>query len=457
MIEFVEDLKRWRAGLPIMARSATKFEKIWLWMKRYPLAVLLLLTFLVSGVTFVVNYKKRGELLHESLVERARAERLVKEPGFRGHVLKLLSSARDLENSSQIREEVVAALAYWDVTQRNDAAVKWRGVENSKRYKVEEGSDTLRLGITGKKPIPLSGVLRCSPALSADGRFLAIVSGDRIEVKIYDLVRQDVFITIPLESWPKKIEFSDSEEVIKVVFENEKACLLNLRGGVLLEGFRENDFLTKPVGLTKWKGNFLNPSEANPYSGVISENEMFFVTMSVIGVQIWNTELRAAADFYEVDNQRIDAPTEAWWLDNHRLLIQIPGAQEVVEIDETGLVINSYENQRIPGSRVIKVLPNGDWQVEVKNEDGESQKQLWIGGDPEQSKEYVKLLSKEELSFEGGLVHFEKWKLALPKGDEVLEAFVLQNGERVIALTTNYEIYEWDLPALESALKSLEF
>ena len=70
VIDFVEDLKCWKSGLPISARPAGMVEKYWLWTKRYPLtstlSILLVATLIASTALFISSYKKRGELLYES-------------------------------------------------------------------------------------------------------------------------------------------------------------------------------------------------------------------------------------------------------------------------------------------------------------------------------------------------------------------------------------------------------
>jgi len=129
VLEFVEDLGRWRDGLPIIARPVRFAEKVLLWSRRHPLpaalSLVLLLTIVAASIAFMVNYQKQGELLRErgellqkqgellverggliqkqgellreSIIERARGERLIREPGFRERVLSLLHSAHTEE------------------------------------------------------------------------------------------------------------------------------------------------------------------------------------------------------------------------------------------------------------------------------------------------------------------------------------------------------------------------
>ena len=464
VLDFVEDLKRLKSGLPIEARPATIVEKYWLWTKRYPLAsvlsILLVVTLITSTALFISNYKKRGELLYESLLERAKAERLVQEPMFRDRAIDLLSSAQKIKKSEKIREEALAVLSYWDISEQKENASFWAEEGTPSTYRVEEGEGVFVLKDLQNnmvKKIPFDGALRCPPAISPDGRFLAFVRGAQIEIVIYNVLEDVFFSTIPVEDWPQSLHFSLSGEVIKSVFENTKASLFSLRGDTLLTNFNENDTLREPVGLSLWKGHFIHSRQAKPYGGEISPQHQYIATTSVIGVHIWNTQSREAVDFHEVENQRIDAPTDAWWLDDRRLLVQVPGAQEILEINSTGEITKVIQNRRVPGTVVNDIFPNGDWLVEVKNEEGDSHVEIWMQGDSERTREWTPVYKRSPLSHKDGIVRYEDWTLTLPSSDQILKVFMLEDGKRIVALTTDYDIYEWDLVALEKELVRLGF
>lgn len=70
-----------------------------------------------------IALEDRGIALNEaqhrlrlSLIDQARAERLLAQPGHRQRALSLLRAAADMENSQQIRDEVVAVLAQSDLS-----------------------------------------------------------------------------------------------------------------------------------------------------------------------------------------------------------------------------------------------------------------------------------------------------------------------------------------------------
>ena len=143
------------------------------------------MTLIASTALFISNYKKRGELLYESLLERAKAERLVQEPMFRDRAIDLLSSAQKIKNSEKIREEALAVLSYWDISEQKGNASFWAEEGTPSTYSVEEedGVFVLKdLQSNMVKKIPFDGVLRCPPVISPDGRFLAFVRGEQIEI-----------------------------------------------------------------------------------------------------------------------------------------------------------------------------------------------------------------------------------------------------------------------------------
>lgn len=453
--DFQEDLRRWLDGDEILARPASMPEKAWRWGKKHPLpaglAALLLLSALAGGFLLVENYQRRGELLYRTLLEQARAERLVHEPGFRERVLKLLREAREIKDSARIREEAAAVFAHWDVGEG-----RAEGDVSPGRCVVDVIDGGVRIRREGSEEWFLpGGVLRCAPACSQDGRFLAMVRGDRMEVTVYDIPSRKEFSSIPLEQWPESLEFEESGEELRVVFDQDKAWLAGVRGEILLEEFGERDILQRPTSFRVWKGQFLSPLEARPSGARMSADEAFLVTMSPTGLQFWDVGKRQAIGIYEAENQRIDAPTEAWWLGTRRLLLQVPGSLEVLDLDEAGRVTEAREVERVPGSRVLEVTQEGDWWVEVRDEDGELAHEVWPGGDAQQSRSQV-IEKKNSIKNEAPLrkIQVEDWTLNLPHDWEAHEVMRLGKQRRVIVLTKDYRVCEWDLQALEAEMKA---
>lgn len=458
ILTFIEDLKRWKRGLPIHARPASFIEKSILWTKRHPLpallSVVLIFTILLSSFNFFLNYKKQVELLNQSLIERARTERLAKEAGFRERVLSLLSQASSEKNEARIKEELIAVLALWDISENTSNNVEWIDEDIPGNFIIQEiEGGVLQINKRTKKQrkVTIGSVFRCSPASSINGRFIATVQGSRMELIIHDVLRSSTFATVPLEEWPKSISFSTTNNLVKVVFENNRASLFNIEGQALLEGFKEGDKISFPVGLTKWQGHHLSPVEDSLYAGKLTKDKTILATTSSIGVQFWHTKTRLQSDFYAVENQRIDSPTDAWWINNNRILIQVPGALETLDIDEQGKIIDTNTVQRVPGSKVINILPSGDWHMQILNEDGSQTQELWSQGNPSKAIPWQPQSDEttNKITYLESTISYNDWKLTLPKGNQILQVFTIDNGTKILALTTNYNIFEWDLIQLQ--------
>ncbi|MGL5019980.1 MAG: protein kinase domain-containing protein [Luteolibacter sp.] len=454
--EFGEDLRRWRDGREILARPASALEKAWRWARQHPLpaglAALLFMSAVAGGMLLAENYKRRGDLLHATLLEQARAERLVREPGFRVRASGLLREARGLRDSPRIREEAAAVFASWEV---DEGGRKNTGKPTACPWAVEVIEGGVR--VSGKNFadwILPGGVLRCEPACSPDGRFLAVVRGERMEVAVYDVSRRKEFSNIPLGEWPERLVFEETGEHLRVVFDNGKALLAGVRGETLLGGFEKDAVLRGPQSFKVWEGYHLSPLEAKATGACLSGDHAILVTMSPIGLQLWDVENRRALEFHEVENQRIDAPTQAWWLGERRLLLQVPGSLETLDLDANGRVIEVREIERVPGTKVIEVRPTGDWLVEVRDEDGDLAQEIWPNGDMEKRQPMMADdgFSHQMLSL-GGKIQAGGWTLTLPLGWEAQEVFYLEKQQRVIVLTRDYRVCEWDLRALEKEMR----
>ncbi len=461
--EFTDDLRRWREGMVVSARSTTLAERAWRWARRHPLpsflAASLVLVALTGAVTVMKTSASRGEALHRSLIEQAKGEHLKRIPGFRKRTFALLQEAGKLKGSTRLREEAVAAMAYWDVAEESQP---WEPIVNAGPYEIMPSKDGVRLldKETGEEQwfIP-GGVLRCTPVWSPDGRFLALVRGDRMEIVIYDVNRKKRFSDIDVTDWPESLYFEPQGGVLRAVFRDGEASLLDIRGTVLLDNFRAQETLVGPIGVTAWRGQHLTPLEANPYGGELSKDEKYLLTRSALGIQIWDVGERRATGFYEVGNQLVDAPTDAWWLGEKKILLQVPGALETLNIDSQGRLLAPVKLQRVPGTRVETVFDNGDWLVTVRDEDGEEVLELWPGGDFEQARELDKTMNSFDALSQGvsqpstATVVVDDWWLTLPEGEEVLQVFLCP--KRVVVLTKDYQIYDWNLSLLARSLREV--
>jgi len=180
-------------------------------------------------------------------------------------------------------------------------------------------------------------------------------------------------------------------------------------------------------------------------------------TTSANGIQFWGVKEQVSTGFYEVQNQRVDAPTDVWWLDNYTLIVQIPGALERISIDDNAKVLGKKGLARTPGSRVRDILPNGNWVMEIRDEEGRVQDALWINGDSEQQRPLSEVHKEQIFTINGNEVSYRNWQFTIPYVDEVLQGFELEEGRKVLVLCENHSFYEIDLKEVSERLRGLEF
>jgi hypothetical protein len=127
LADFADDVERWTQGRPVKARPAGRLELAWRWAQRHPLSAGLIAALLAVTLTgtplLAISYGQRGAALkeartelHGSLIEQARSERLLGEPGHRDHALKHLRQAAKIAHSPVIRDEAAALLARPDIS-----------------------------------------------------------------------------------------------------------------------------------------------------------------------------------------------------------------------------------------------------------------------------------------------------------------------------------------------------
>lgn len=198
----VEDLDRWLEGRTILARRATKTERLWRWAKRSPvtatLAAACIVLLLGTGVgAFIAAIhlaaardralsaeKNAIEKLYDSYLDQARASRLA---GKRFESLAALDKATQLQRSPAIRDEIIATLplvglrrgASWPCPHSNgydaffDTALERYVIQDKPGElsvrRIKDHAEVVRL----RAP---TGSIAMIHSFSADGRFLAAKS-----------------------------------------------------------------------------------------------------------------------------------------------------------------------------------------------------------------------------------------------------------------------------------------
>lgn len=456
---FVADLKRWLGGLTILARPASPLEIAAKWSRRHPLptflAILSVISIIGAAIGFAKAFQRRGELLQEGFVNQARTLRILGTPGFRERAVGYLQSARKIGYMPVIKDEAVAALSRWDVVEGADM---WEPRLEDDQYLLEEGATENHFveRATGDDYWSIGGgVWRCPPAWSSDGRFMAVSKGDRMGVTIYDVPSKKVFAALALRAWPESLAFRPEGQELALRFADGSVSYVTAGGEWLIENAPGTMVLSQPVGFRQWSGQALAQGEAVSYHGAVSPDERWLVTTSALGLQVWSLTERHSVAYHPVGNQRIDALTDAWWLSATELLVQIPGGLERMMVSDEGEILEVEKLSRVPGTKVVEVFPTGEWLMSVLDEDGVKSLEIWPKGNSEEARmpETHEVIERESAS-EARVIRHLDWVLPLPQGEVLSDYFVVDQDRRVVALTRDYRIYEWDLEALDGALKS---
>ena len=145
--------------------------------------------------------------------------------------------------------------------------------------------------------------------------------------------------------------------------------------------------LEKRVGFREWARLPRAEPDGTVFAMEVSADGRFLLTTATGGVRIWSVDEERQVGFYPVENQRIDAPTKAWWLNgaSREILVQVPGGLERVPIDSAGGPGLPRRVPRQPGTTVIDVTEDGTWLVTSIDPDAPAC-EAWVGGDPSTAK-----------------------------------------------------------------------
>jgi len=507
--EFRDDLLRWREGRVIKARPLGIIGHSTRWAKRHPLPAALILAMCLMAMTgaYFLNksYHDLGIALHESLIEQARGERLVGSPGWRNRSMDLLKKSMTLNNSPQVREEALAAISGWDIMPAED--FDYPPTPNpSQEHKTISPDGKLTASGDGHGlsvfqsdiPSPLwsskIGASRCPPVWSPDGRFLAASLGERKELLIFESRSGEEYTTHFLKAWPEQLQFHPGGELLAIVTSNRTLVLFHLWAReVLLEltlphegalhispdgthfsiqGESNSAWrLIEPAIFQEWRGQHLASGAFTIFAGKISPSEKYLLTISTAGLQTWNTENRSAIDFHPAENQTIDAKTDAWWLNEKVILLQVPGALEKIRVSPEGKFLLREKVPRTPGMKIRSVEENGDWLVSGKNEEGETIYERWPKGNsktplsldslptPERSLHASSESFQAQVGRDQRIMISEPHELILtpPETVRLHQILYFNRGHSLLGITEAYRLVEWELHDAERILQKLGF
>lgn len=167
--EFAADIERWCEGRPILARPVGPVEAAWRWAGRHPLSAGLLGTLaavlVISGIVLALTLRETRAQLHRALIEQARSERLLGNPGHRQRAMGLLDHASSIARSAEIRDEVAALVSRPDLVPQarrlpaptppavpltDDPVMRWQAAPDPKSWLAWHESGTVRWWDQGK-------------------------------------------------------------------------------------------------------------------------------------------------------------------------------------------------------------------------------------------------------------------------------------------------------------------
>jgi eukaryotic-like serine/threonine-protein kinase len=236
-----EDLERWLAGDPILARPAGLPERVWRWCRRRPalaavsaLALLLVIMVALISSTAAIRLKAANRLAREQLwssyLAQAQAKRWSDRPGRRFDSLEAIRKAAAIRPSLELRNEAIAAMALVDVrpVRHWSTDIAHSGFQTFddrlEHYVRIETNGSIALYRTQDDQLLMSLEGAGLPGLGADftpnGRFLvaAFRRDEAHALKVYDLSDHGKPVFQESGRWIRSFRFSPDSRKLAVVW-----------------------------------------------------------------------------------------------------------------------------------------------------------------------------------------------------------------------------------------------
>lgn len=341
------------------------------------------------------------------------------------------------------------------------------------------------------------GPVRTAPVFHEKRGQFAISTGGTRSVRIFDIAGEEL-VEIIAPAWPESLAFHPEGELLAVscsdgflrifsmpryatqmniraergrlAFENDGEHLSLMAG----DGGQRTWRLEDRVAFQPWRQSLVDEDAVTVFGVRLSPDGRFLMIETTAGIELWDASAQQRVSFHAAENQRIDAKTEAWWLPGEplRMLVQVPGSLEVVAIGAAGEILHATQLDRVPGSRVLEVTANGDWIVELLDDDGGSERVLWNGGNSAEecawTEEIPEQREVETLSADGEVRAMRdgerricvkgRYELILTPpsdADDVQHIVLGAKGRYLYGITRRNRLCSWDLQALRYELDRL--
>jgi eukaryotic-like serine/threonine-protein kinase len=343
--------------------------------------------------------------------------------------------------------------------------------------------------------------VRCRPAWSPDGAEVAVALGETRAVVVLEAATGRRLASLALDEWPEHLAFHPVDRLLAVADAGGRLTLADPSTGRLIASvaarltavaFSSDGSVVRgedPDGRSRawrlesstvfreWRPAPARESDGTVFDLRLSPNGTKLLTTATAGVRLWSVPAARETGFHAVENQRIDATTAAWWLGDSEILVQVPGGLERVAIDADGRPGAARRVPRPPGATVLDVRLDGSWLVRLADDEGDSFLEIWPQGDAARAA----AAGTEPLGASEPLTAASPdgaWRADCGSDDVVVLASVARpsvrrltppfspgfvrigfivDSHKIVMLSRDHRVFEWDLPAAARGLESLGF
>ena len=342
--------------------------------------------------------------------------------------------------------------------------------------------------------------VRSAPTWSPDGRYLATALNDEKGVTILNARTGKSVMRLWTTGWPEMMAFSPEQRLLAVSCDDGNLLVLDLITRKARAKFKANaeqiGFTQSPptlwardakrinqqwdihpaIAYRDWQNELNSGRNTTVHSVQLSPDGKWLLLTDTLGVEIWSVKDGTRTGFYSSQNQRIDAPTTAWWLPgtNNQILLQVPGAWDVLKLDSEGQISFSHAwEKRIPGIFIRHIFSDRTWLVDEVDEDGNRLLHKWPEGDhteshkvdPAETKIPAALIAQTDnltaTVLPNNTIRISEagksFVLTPPQPISIYRILFADGGKRLIVIGIDHRIVEWNLQKLEQELQRRGF
>ena len=333
---------------------------------------------------------------------------------------------------------------------------------------------------------------RCPAAWSADGARVAVAVGDRREAVILAAENGAVCTTVAVTGLPQHLAFHPSGTLLAVASDDGNIAVCDAATGATwtTHHFAANSLtfssdgkelqasgndgmirawpLSLPTAFHTWPEFSRTKHDGAVLDMAISPNGSRLLTVATGCIGIWSVVDQRQTGYHLLENQRIDARANAWWLNDTEILIQVPGGLERLAIDPAGKPGEPVRVPKVPGTTVLDVRPDGGWIVAVEDE-GTKSYELWPGGNSRAARPFNaphepgNAITTNHAGQSAALTNKvvivrlrdgSTLRLIPPLDPGVRALRFSDDGRSLVILTRLHQALSWDLAGLVAALEA---